>query len=285
MKKYLIFLPLIFIWSFLGFSQTYPVKLNRPVKVGTEFRIVAHGDDEITMKMENKTAESSKITVDLEANVKVLEVDEKGHATKAAYTVEKCVRKSGGNETELLAKDRVIIVDSENGHKNLSSERGELAREARQALDLVTSIHSEKSDDDAVFGTTEEKRIGDTWPINVEAAMPDMESKFRISRNDLSGETKLVAEKNINGIKCLEFATKIKAKNIHPSVPRGAKISDAELSASYRSVVPVDLSQKILAESGVSKIFFRGKMNHESKEISFERIGERTLEIKYFDWK
>ena len=47
-----------------------------------------------------------------------------------------------------------------------------------KALDLVVNITSGGPTDDDIFGTTERKKAGDSWPINKAVAITDANAKL-----------------------------------------------------------------------------------------------------------
>src|SRR5262245_48056121 len=94
-------------------TDTYPIKLVRPPKVGQKYAITAEGA--MTRHTTITTGDKQGVTDDeygihLEGTVEVLVVNKDGEEGKVACTVSKCTRVTSEGEAELIAAGRVITA-------------------------------------------------------------------------------------------------------------------------------------------------------------------------------
>src|SRR5205823_7986399 len=142
-------------------AETYDVKLEHLSKVGDKYHLTATGskNDQMRVFVDGKTnSQKTSIIADLRGAVEVLAVDTKGHETKLACKMERCLVRRAGVQTELFAKGKTVIIERRIGGKTFSVDNVAVSREESEALDILLEVHSADHDDDDIFGATDKKK-------------------------------------------------------------------------------------------------------------------------------
>ncbi|HTL18289.1 MAG TPA: hypothetical protein VL793_13720 [Patescibacteria group bacterium] len=228
----------------LGRSQeTYPIKLDFPEKAGNKYHLRAHGSgrQQMVMSVGTKTnGRTNLISIDLEGTIEVLQVDERGLEKKLSCAIEKCVADLGSGKTELFKKGDVIVATAVNRKKSYTLNNAEVGREASSALEIVLSIHTSDLDDDDVFGTSTPRKVGETWPINSDAAVKDLNSSgapFQIKQ--LKGQSRLRGIKTFGGRQCLDIGGTVTSTELDLPPRPGLKLTEGLIEVAYDGLFPV----------------------------------------------
>ncbi len=195
--------------SSVAVAQDYPIKLNRPEKVGNEFRMAAVGNQTstTTIKMDGKALEpqNQAVAVTFNAAVKVLEVNKNGEPSKMTLTVEKLsVKQGGAAAADALPKGAVITASVKGGKSAFEVAGKAVEPETAAALDLVVSLGQGGASDDEVYGTKDRKKMGDQWSMNSELAAKDAAKQdITVSKENITGTVKLDKTEKVGGVDCL----------------------------------------------------------------------------------
>lgn len=166
--------------------------MQRPVKVGEKFQTTVAAKDvqEMSVTANGNPVKSEKkdLSVGFNGKVEILETDAKGRAVKISVTVEKLLKNEAGVSSELAPKGAVILA-SLDGRKQVYQIDGMPARaDIAKALDLAFTLkHSGVTDDD-IFGTSEKKKVGESWSMNSALAKTDLAESSGLKVEDLSGK-------------------------------------------------------------------------------------------------
>jgi hypothetical protein len=261
-------------------AKDYAIKLHRPLKVGQKFAFSASGTTKgcMAQTLDGKTRkQEEEHSAELVGVEEILAVDEKGGVTKVAITVEKCVKIEGEAKTEAIPKGKTVIGQKVNGKKEwrVKDDPDPLSRDAVDVLELLVTLKAatEATDDD-VFGTTARQKVGDSWPVNAEAAAKDLKRLAPdLDKSDISGQVKLRGLMTVGGVECLEVTAELAVKNVAPpGLPAGVKAEKAEMKAELTIALPTDPSLPRLREAGAMTFVsvLKGKVGQEAKDMTVE---------------
>jgi hypothetical protein len=240
-------------------AQDYPIKLDRPFKVGDKFRVEATGTSKqsstVTVDGEIVKREDIDFTAAYEAEETVLEVDDKGRATRVSIKVSKLTR-TEGEKTEDLVEPGAVVIAARPEKKKFFEINGRPA-EAKTAktLDLFITVGGQGPTEDEIFGTTERKKVGDSWSVDVEKAKADFQESAGGRLEDLEGKVKLDGvDKRPNG-EVERISAHLTAKFI-PPFPPGVTLDDSSMDLKSSGAYPVDEKAPRRMESLKMKIEF-----------------------------
>lgn len=280
----------ILVLAFTGttVAQDYVIKLSRPKTVGLKFQVTGRGTEreELSFIVSGRTNRIVDNAFDLEfaAQSEVLEVDPKGHVTKAALTLDKCLKTSRQGNEELFPEGTVIVAASQDGKTLFSTKDGRPVPPAQsKVLNLVISIHRGGSDDDDIFGTTARQKVGSTWPINSEVARRDLEKKVpRFTLSAVKGSARLVGATKVDGVDCLNLSAELRIQ-ASPSNLHGMKITQNELTANFAWSFPVDAArQKVTEKSEMTmNMALSGKLPLLELDGVAQSCAQQTVERRY----
>jgi hypothetical protein len=126
-----------------------------------------------------------------------------------------------------------------------------LSHDASQALDLVLNVHPAGTpSDNKVFGTEKPQAVGATWPIDSAAAAEGAASSgLPITKDDIKGESKLVAVKKVDGKDVTEVHAEMTVAKLAGAMPDGSQITSGSMKAHFAGVFPTDENAQPLSQS------------------------------------
>jgi hypothetical protein len=242
-----------------GYTQDYPIKLHRPFKVGDKFRVEATGSSRqassVTVDGEIVKREDIDFSAAYEAEETVLEIDDKGRATRLSIKVGKLTR-TEGEKTEEIAEPGAVVIAARPEKKKFFEINGRPADgKAVKTLDLFITVGGQGPTDDEIFGTTERKKVGDSWGVDVKKAEEDFQESAGGRLEDLEGKVKLDSvDKRPNG-EVEKISAHLTAKFL-PPFPPGVTLDDSALDLKTSGAYPVDENAPRRMESLKMKIEF-----------------------------
>ncbi len=235
-------------------AKEYVIKLERPEKVGDQLEVSASGmiRESTKASVGGKVVQKTDLAIDFEVQgtYDTLAADEKGRCTKCSLTVAKMVKIEDGKEVELLAPGKVVIAETKGQETDLQLKdpTDMLSEEAKKILDVsdLLSTHTgELADDDAIFGSSRPRKVGDSWDMNTElAARYFGRTLGAVKKEHFKGKMKLVGVTKVRGTECLEIhgVVTVSPFPLPPGMPPGAKVVEGKLVMSTKSLLPVDLA-------------------------------------------
>lgn len=229
---------------------TYRVVLTRPARMGETYREHtvhrrAFGRRvSVNGAVIEETAE--EVEVEILTAARVVEVTASGRATVIEHRIEGCVARDANGERAIVPAGSVVRVTrvphgSQEGTIELVG--GTLTEEDVDLLRTVFSTSYSPRGDDAIFGSDEPRRVGETWPIDTAAAATDLNKipSLRLREEDLGGATALRAVETIDGVPCLIVEAEIHAQNLQMEPPpEGATVESAQMVARTAGAFPTD---------------------------------------------
>jgi len=192
----------IFIFTLLAIApvsaQDYEIKLQYPHKANQRFRysVVAQESSQSTMSAQQKVVQNQKEEqrVEMDSVMTVLEVDDKGRPTKESHVIVNFTRQKGTAKEPVLTAGSRVTASRKDGKPVFEVGDKPAGEDVSKALALAISVGEGGATDDEIFGTTERKKVADSWSINEELAKKDFATKpiaqaFEIQK--ISGKTTL----------------------------------------------------------------------------------------------
>lgn len=238
-------------------QQDYEIKLNRPSKAGDRHRVKANvsqtGRTVVHIGSERTPPRTDEIKIELEAVATVLTVSESGQPTQISYEVAKCTKTEEGQTADLVAPGKVIIASDADGDEGLKFKDGTMSDEVRSRLALLINGLEDSEDEDESFGTTERKKVGDTWPANSEAMAREIaEHSEGAKPSAIKGKSRLESVSNVQGVPCLQIVSSITIRGLMPGgddLPPGLKVQNSILRVEMTGMYPVDVNRSVLSGS------------------------------------
>ncbi|HMF08339.1 MAG TPA: hypothetical protein VKJ00_04335 [Thermoanaerobaculia bacterium] len=276
--------------STLSADEDYAIRLSRAHSVGDRYRLDARGrtHDRQRVTVGGRETENSEteVSVHLVAAATVLAVDTKLQAIRTEYRIESCQKSSSGKTSEVLPAGRKVIAESKAGETVFTIDGQPAGKETAEALKAVISSHDPDSPtDDEISGTTERKRIGDTWSINAATAARLLSKEgVSISPEDLHGTVRLEGVRTINGVKALELSLHLRADKLRFAAPEGLRLEKSAMEGDFTSPVAVDTQSRSHLPDKLHLRFnmlMTGQKPDTGEKVAIEADAEMTQENSY----
>jgi hypothetical protein len=285
-----LFLALLLPVSALSAADDYVIRFTRPSKIGDRFRLDAKGttreSERITVGGQVQT-DDKDLSVHLVAAATVLAVDSQSNATRIEYVIQTCEKTEGGKTEQVLAAGRKVIAESDAQGKTEFMVDGDPALDdISKALGVVISAHTPGSPtDDDIFGTTERKKVGDTWGINTRTAATYLsKAGLGVSADNLKGTVSLDAVKMVGGVKALSLTTHMSAEGMTMELPEFLQIEKSSMAGEFTSLVPVDPEAENLLPNKIKmtiNVLLRGQKPDTGSSVTIEEKMEMSVENTY----
>jgi len=95
------------------------------------------------------------------------------------------------NSKILMGTGSTIVESLVDGKRAYLVNGGSPNREEQEALDMVADIETTATTDDELFGTRDRKKIGDSWPANLNLLTQMLADKGSVAYGSVAGKTTL----------------------------------------------------------------------------------------------
>ena len=268
-------------------AQDYAIKILQPLKVGQRYNltVVASDSSEMTMTSEKRTPKSQKEerNIEMESTATVLAVDANGRPTKESHTIVKLLQ-GDAKEPLLVAGTKVLATRS--GRKRVFEIEGvPVMGAAAKALDLGVNITSGGPTDDEMFGTTERKKVGDSWPMNQTVAMKETNERLGamgMGVASIKGTTALQKVTRDGDVNVLHFKSTLNA-TASPAGKSPFTSADTTMDATFIEAVPEDMTRSLLEEGFTTTMTMKAsrKPNPEGLVVQISMKAKRSITRKY----
>lgn len=227
----------------LGADQTYSIKLNRPFKPGDAYQThVVTQFNETTIGQfiaaPSRTATGS-LKSDLQGRVDIQEVDEKGNEKTLTFTAESFTI----NGKDVLSRGDVIDVKRTDKDVLFSLRKGgELSQDMKRVLSQVyDKLNTSGVTDDDVFGSKTPRKIGESWKIDVDAAVKQATGTgVTFDAGSMKGESTLKGTETLAGEPMVRLDTTLSIKDLKPELPPTLQFERSQTDEQFSNVVPID---------------------------------------------
>src|SRR5262245_49629610 len=242
----LVLLTLLASAAALPAADDYVVRFTRPSKVGDRVRLDAKGttreQERITVGDQAQT-DDKDLSVHLVAEATILAIDSRADATRIEYLIESCQKTSAGKTEDVLAAGRRVVAESDAQGNTVFTVDGDPALEdIAKALGVVIAAHTPGApQDDEIFGTTERRKVGDTWSINTPTmSMFLSKSGLKVAPENLRGTVSLDGVRTVGGIKALALTAHLSADRMALDLPDFVQIEKSSMTGEYSALLPAD---------------------------------------------
>jgi hypothetical protein len=268
----------------------YLIRLTRPSKVGDRFHLDAKGT---TREQERITVgdqvqkDDKDVSVHLVAAATVLAIDPKADATRIEYLIESCQKTEAGKTEEILPAGRRVVAESNTEGETVFTVDGDPALEdISKALGVVISAHTPGTpSDDEIFGTSERKRVSDSWSINSETTAAYLsKAGMKVSPENLKGTVSLDAVKTVGGVKALALTARLNARGMVMDLPDFMQLEKSSMTGEFTTLVPADPEVPNLLPNKITmQIVFRakGQKPDTGSPVSIEETMDMSVENSY----
>jgi hypothetical protein len=276
--------------SALFAADDYVIRLTRPSKVGDRVRIDARGS---TREQERITVgdqvqkDDKDLSVHLVAAATILAVDSKADATRIEYLIESCQKTSAGKTEEVLPAGKRVVAESNAEDETVFTVDGDPALEdISKALAVVISAHTPGAPtDDEIFGTSERKRVGDTWTIHTATTAAYLsKAGLKVSPENLKGTVSLDAAKTVGSVKALALSAHLSAQGMTMDAPDFMQLEKSSMKGEFNALVPVDPDVTSYLPSKLTmQIVFkaRGQKPDTGSPVTIEETMDMSVETSY----
>ncbi len=263
-------------------AKDYEVRFIHPNKIGEKCRMssIVTSEQLTKISMHGKVAQSdsSIYTLEFEANIETLEINNQQNTTKLSMNTLKFDKIHNEKRSHLLPPKTVVIASVKDGKEFFKIDGLRATGELHEALSLISPLETRglaDKDLEGIFGTKERKSIGDEWPINSTLAASVFEMQgLEINVEDITGTMKLEEIVQRDQYDYLQFRGTMLIERAIPSyLPQGIDEVQASITAEFSDLSPV------AQNFGGGEASIKMSMSVVTKEQSIPDALERTVEV------
>jgi hypothetical protein len=265
-------------------EKAYEIRLHRPDHKGAKFDVTIAGA--VRQQTRYKLGEESRppsdqlFGVELKGVVQILEVDERGNATRAEYTIERCVKVVDNVDQVIVAKGGVVTAEAGERDTTFTLMDGELSADQKNALDVVASLPRTNSPTaDQFFGTNEKQPVGASWPVHVDVLADDAKAFGMVfDREKTAGTVKLEGIEMKDGIEFLRLTADTKVGGYTMETPKdwnlppGMTFKNGTIDMAFNGLLPVDpaSTHAIVSNTYTRTMVFEGKVRRQAATMEMK---------------
>ena len=174
-------------------------------------------------------SQENTVTIDFQATVEILEVNERKQETKRKYLVHRAVAKMGEQELVILpAETEVIAAAGEEGTEIERTDGKVLEQAAKNLLPQLIQFETGELTTDDVFGSDQPRTVGDQWEGNADALVKMLAQDNEEAKSGAVKSTaKLVAAKATDEGAMLDLVMQVEVDipNMESPVPVADPVS------------------------------------------------------------
>lgn len=237
---------------------SYDIRLQRPFQAGQTFTVSATDSQRTAQRVDLPDGKGSQNLfirrVLLDADVHIDKADDK--ETQASVTIRKLTLQTANGEalaervtpTVLLepgSELSLVYSGNEGGGTTFKlKNNGALSPEAHTALQQA---FQKMAVTDALYGTADKKKVGDSWPINKQALANDRTNPPTVDPSQVSGSTTLKAVRQIYGAPCLQVEGMLTAKDVPVAGMGELRPKEATSTTTFTLSMPVAADKPVLS--------------------------------------
>ncbi|MFZ2654951.1 MAG: hypothetical protein WAX69_08530 [Victivallales bacterium] len=245
---------MVFSFSLNLLAQEYEIKFHRPVKVGDKCRDISTGSSsqQSTVISGGQVIKSAVVqtTIELDAEITILEIDNEGHSVKESMLVNQCTIRSEAKENPVVEKGTVITAMVKEGKVVFEIDGKAVDESLSAALSLVESLYTGGASDDEIFGASGKRKIGESWRLKTEKIPADMARHgIKVEEKNIDGSVKLEKLEKSGDVECLLITAEMTLKDIVPTLPAGLTVESSAMMNSFSDLFPLDTSMPTLDQA------------------------------------
>lgn len=226
-----------------------PIRLERRWTAGMRYHLddstVRTQRQTVTVGSETVEDNVARVTTRLSAIVSVLEVNAAGSRTHLRYEVESLEADDGSGPRPLLSRGTTVEVwpSEGDGEPRILVDGTPITDELRDAVSTVLTQRVSDDDDDAAFGTTSPRSVGESWSTHAEvfAAQLASNTPFSADASSIRGESTLRARQVVDGHDGLVVAVDVTAEDARlEGLPSSMNVRESQLRIELEGFFPID---------------------------------------------
>lgn len=216
-------------------TQRHPILLDPPATVGERAfeRSEVQFQQQQIVRVDGQTVadKTSDVGARIEGISRVVEVNADGVPIVTEFVVDSAAVEVEGQSENVAARGDIITIRRKGPEPRIEGPNGAYSGKAALAMELIFTTSDPGVSNDRVFGTSQQRGVGDSWAIDGAAAAQDLSAggKLRVDGSQVSGQTTLVAAKRCaNGQTCLTVRSEMDIASFElANLPPGASIRDS----------------------------------------------------------
>lgn len=262
----------------LAAEKEYPVRLGHTEKPGDRAQTdtTAHIDNALTFSVQNRVFRENKSREvwRLHAVETVDAVADNHEASAKTLSVIEFTRTANDKTSVILSKGTTIKASAKAGDETFLIDGEPASPETAKMLERLVSLSEDgRPTDDALYGTSKLRRVGDAWPINTAKAAKAMQTAdLSVSPRDISGTATLKGVKRKAGRDFLEIAVTMNTANMQVEFIPTFKVVKAESQTTFSGLFPAD-GQGGRIQDAMNTTFVvvgRGRRSPQEPEVTAE---------------
>ena len=247
-------------------TEAYDINFDRKVKIGDSYDLKVTGSQVKSVKMTSEGAEiqneSSNVEVTFTGVYTILQLDEDGEVSAFKLDVESFFSKAEGITLPIASKGDVVKISKRGEEGSLTLNGKAFPAETRGLVDIVFDAPDDGASDEDIFGTTERKKVGDKWPMNMKLAREELLAErgvdFDPANSEGTVEFKKVAK--VSGIDALTLEMSMDLSGVKGLVPlpKGFKIDKSNATFSMTGTYPLNTRLEAVSSNMNGSITFTG---------------------------
>ena len=204
--------------------------------------------------MSAPVAAKNRSAASIDAEQLVLKSDQ-GHPVTVCYkitTLTGTLKKSGQDQKLTLPdKGETVIANFQEGKAIFSVNGKQLGDNEASVLGALIELNDAKtaSDDDACYGSTDRKKVGEHWKVDPQAVARELAKKSMVTAPDnVDGSVTFVQVKDVAGAPAIRLALDVNVKGMTLPLPDMVKVDSSTVHVTGGIIVPVDPNGPGLAE-------------------------------------
>jgi hypothetical protein len=150
-----------------------------------------------------------------------LAVGEDGKATKLSFTVERFTHQLNDDPEQSIRRGTTFTSELIDGKTVFTMDGGDVPPDVRLVLEEFMFLGSGMVPADERFGTKVPRAVGEEWPMNAAATAAGFRaSGSNVAEKDIAGTVKLIALREVDGVRCFVIESDYRAANVTPKVPQ-----------------------------------------------------------------
>jgi hypothetical protein len=273
-------------------QPAYEIVLGRPVAVGATYGIVASGTNQeklvVSRGPEIVDEQASSTRVELAATASVLEIDPLSQPLRLRFAIERSSVERDGETSELLAAGTELVVALANGSKQFTIDGEPAAEDVVASLALIHSLTSSDELNDEMFGTREQKNVGDSWPVAAALAAEWLgRMGFAISAESVHGESTLAGVERRGDAEALRVETRFSIDDLGLSPPPGFVMDESAMTIRIEGTFPTDATRRKLSERFEAQTRLKAveAAAGDRPRIVMEATGTRTSSASFTEYR
>jgi hypothetical protein len=230
--------------------------------------------------------EAEGFNAEFVADAVVLELGPDGELVKEALTINNCRVRRDGATRQLFPRGTVVVAAIENGRRVFRVNGQPVDDNVQQVLNMISAIGTshDAMSDEVIFGTAQQRKVGDTWSVNSAAAIQPMreETNLRASEQDTHGVVTIEKKTTCGNEDCLIISGRLDVDLITVDSDE-VKLDSGEAHFRISGAFPLDTSHRAVDRTFEMQMRGSGRVKPDPKgpELQVDLTKETKMTAHY----